>query len=440
MLVRLYGRNFRSLKDDFELSMVAADLTRAEDRARGVVEVPIKGMDEPLGLLRCAAIYGPNGAGKSTVLMAGQALRWLGTESSLRSKPDAAIPPYEPFLLDGVTKGAPILLGCDVVHNNGILRYEIEYDADAIRRETLTVLSDDREKLLIDRKPSGETVGGLIRSKGANRLYVKEMQPNVSVLSKLAQHGPQKGNESARPYYRAIRNATRFADYATAASHGNRFFPSTKTDRFGEDAEYREWIMTHLIRAADVGIRDVRTREEPLSLKWPESVQEEIAKSAPGFRLPETELVVTFTHEGATAHEINFDAESSGTKKLFYIADDWWRLAHEPVTLFADELGASMHPVLLDQIVRSVNEPPTGQVASQLIFTAHDAGLLEGRNGLPPALRRDQVYFTKKSHLGATELYSLTEFKDDARPVHNLRKRYLSGLYGALPSVEALNL
>jgi hypothetical protein len=59
---------------------------------------------------------------------------------------------------------------------------------------------------------------------------------------------------------------------------------------------------------------------------------------------------------------------------------------------------------------------------------------------LPPALRRDQVYFTKKDDEGASELYALAEFKEDARPVHNIRKRYLSGLYGALPSVEKLSL
>ena len=77
---------------------------------------------------------------------------------------------------------------------------------------------------------------------------------------------------------------------------------------------------------------------------------------------------------------------------------------------------------------------------SQLIFATHDVGLLEGQNGLPPALRRDQVYFTKKDTKGATELYSLAEFKENARAVHNIRRRYMSGLYGAIPLVEKLSL
>lgn len=72
MLVRLFGSNFRSFKAPFELSMVAADLRRKEDSDRGVVEVPITGMAEPLRLLRTAAIYGPNASGKSNVLLGRQ--------------------------------------------------------------------------------------------------------------------------------------------------------------------------------------------------------------------------------------------------------------------------------------------------------------------------------------------------------------------------------
>ena len=49
MLVRLFGKNFRSLKDNFELSMVAADLKRKVDRDRGVIELPIAGADDRFG-------------------------------------------------------------------------------------------------------------------------------------------------------------------------------------------------------------------------------------------------------------------------------------------------------------------------------------------------------------------------------------------------------
>jgi len=185
--------------------------------------------------------------------------------------------------------------------------------------------------------------------------------------------------------------------------------------------------MYHLIRTADVGICDVQTSRESIDINL-------FAKL-----LGKCKVAVSFVHEGNSQQAIEFSEESSGTKKLFNIAGDWWSLANEPITLLADELSASLHPRLLDRLIRAVNDA-SKSVNSQLIFTTHDTGLLESHDGLPPALRRDQVYFTKKDSTGASELYSLAEFKDDARPVHNIRKRYLSGLYGAIPSVERLSL
>ncbi len=434
MLVRLFGRNFRSLKRDFELSMVAADLTREQDRNRGVVELPINGLDEPLRLLRSVAIYGANASGKSTVLRAARALRWLGTDSSPRSKPDADIAPYEPFLMDEESSRDPIHLGCDVYFQGAILRYEIEYEKRAILREQMTILEGESAVKLIDRKPSGDVHGDLIKRSEANRLYVRGMQPNVAVLSKLAQHGPRKGDESAHPFYNAIRNATQYADYSAATMD----FMGDDKDRFADDPAYRGWIMNHLIRAADVGICDVKTRREKID--YPDVLRESFAKLTSELKFPEQTVVVSFVHEGHSKQPIDYSDESSGTKKLFNIAADWWKLANQPVSIFVDELSASLHPRLLDRLIRAVNDLPPNRTRSQLVFATHDTGLLEGQDSLPPALRRDQVYFTKKDAKGETALYSLAEFKETARPVHNLRKRYLSGLYGAIPTLEKLSL
>ena len=436
MLVRLFGRNFRALKGPFELSMVAADLKRKEDRDRGVIEVPIAGADQALRLLRVAAIYGANASGKSTVLFAGGALNWLVTESSARSTPGMAIPAYEPFLLDDGSRVAPIELGCDVFFNKSLLRYETEFEEKSFLRETLTIFDENGETKLIDRKPPGEIAGELILRSDANRLYVQGMQPNVAVLSKLAQHGPRQGADSVHPYYAAIRDATRGADYSGAATRVN--LEGRKDELFAGEPEYREWIMHHLIRAADVGICDVVTRQE--DLKIPDSVQELFIKAGGVKQLPKKRVAVSFLHEGKSKQPIDFSGESSGTKKLFNIAGDMWALAHAPITLLADELSAGLHPRLLDGLIRAVNDVPSDGVRSQLIFATHDTGLLEGRDGLPPALRRDQVYFTKKDANGAAELYPLIEFNEDARPVHNIRKRYMSGLYGAIPSVDKFSL
>jgi AAA15 family ATPase/GTPase len=432
MLVRLFGRNFRSLKKPFDLSMVAADLPASEYSGCGVIEAPIKGFEKPLRLLRCAAIYGPNASGKSTVLTASRALQWLATDSSPRSKPDAPIPTFEPFLLDEESRTDAVALGCDVVLGTSILRYEIEFGAREILREKLKLLGE-REVTLIDRKSTGEVEGDLIERSNANRLYVNEMQPNVAVLSKLAQHGPAKGRESAQPYYHAIRDATRFAD-VTAPFVGGI---DADLDKFVDDPTYREWVMRHLIRPSDLGISDVQISREDFEV--PE-VLREFAKINSEITFPTKRVVVSFVHEGSMKQPINFSNESSGTRKLFGIAAKWHMLSTRRVTLFVDELSASLHPRLLDRLVRVVNEASGGQAQSQMIFATHDTGLLESQDGRQPALRPDQVYFTKKNHKGEAELYSLTEFKDEDQHGASIRKRYLSGLYGAIPSVEKISL
>lgn len=434
MLIRLFGKNFRSLREPFELSLVAADLKRDADSSRGVIEAPITGLDEPLRLLRVAAIYGPNASGKSTVLLAAGALNWLVTASSPQSKPDAPIAPYEPFALDLGTREAPIELGCEVVCGKAIIRYEIAYTRNSIIRETLSKLTGNKETSLLDRSASGKITGSLIKESEANRLYVEGMQPNVSVLSKLAQHGPQKGRGSVQTYYRAINAATSRVDYSLATE---KLSVGPSTERFAADETYRRWIMDHLIRPSDTGIRNASARLEPLDVTFVLRRRDEVEHEIP---MPDRMIDVRFEHEGIAAQELRFEDESAGTKKLFYLSGEWWRLAHSSTSLFADELSASLHPRLLDRLIRAINEPTEDDARSQLIFATHDTGLLEGVDGQPPALRRDQVYFTNKDAGGACEIYGLAEFKEDARPVHNLRKRYLSGLYGALPAVESLSL
>ena len=48
-------------------------------------------------------------------------------------------------------------------------------------------------------------------------------------------------------------------------------------------------------------------------------------------------------------------------------------------------------------------------------------------------LRRDEIWFSEKRKDGSTKLYSLEQFKDDARFDRKIDKAYLDGRYGAIP-------
>ena len=70
----------------------------------------------------------------------------------------------------------------------------------------------------------------------------------------------------------------------------------------------------------------------------------------------------------------------------------------------------------------------TNKHGAQLIFTTHDATLLQSD---PPLLRRDQIWLVEKQKDQASDLYSLAEFKGQERA--DFLRSYLRGLYGGIP-------
>lgn len=433
MLVNLFGENFRSFRDHFELSMVAADLKNEKNKNRGIVSVELEGTDEPLNLLRTAAIFGPNASGKSSLLMAASALNWIIEDSSPKSKPERKLPVYDPFQLNQYSDSEPVHLGCTVTFGKKLLKYEVKYTSTQFLFESLIEFGIE-EKIVFERNKEQKVVGELIESNDSNKLYVNEMQPNVSVLSKLAQHGPSQGEGSVVKYYEVLLSTLNHHNYAGSMPRGKRLFDPI-AERFHEDSEFRNWVMANLISTSDVGIVDVQTDSEEL----PEEVKNKLSDLTDDV-FPDNTVDLSFVHAGDAKKKIDLIDESEGTRKIYRLSSDWWDLAHQEITLIADELSASLHPRLFESLVRAVSSPENMKQKSQLIFTTHDVGLLEGRDGLPPALRRDQVYFTQKESDGSSSLYSLAEFKDQARDVHNLRKRYLEGRYGALPMPEGIKL
>ncbi len=446
MLVRLSGTNFRSFKNTFELSALAADLNGEGDGDRGVYEARIAGVDEPLRLLRVLAIYGPNASGKSSVLDAARVVAWMLTGASdapMLWDEDEEIAEYSPFALSAESRHADTRLVCDVLHDDQILQYEVCYNRHEITRELLTLYSGS-ERVLIDRNAAGEIRGELIERSEANRLYVKGISKHVSVVAKLARFGPSDGDEATVPYRVSLLRALQWRSFIDApanryvrTSRGTRgFLPTSHVLKFADDPQYRNWIMQRVMTSADLGIKDVTVEKiDPQT-----SVTMELPEGSQSRRAARTTVVIEFVHHGENDTPLEFSEESSGTIKLFSIAPHLWLLSKKGGTLLADELGAGLHPTLLDRIVRDVNDVDDKSHAGQLIFTSHEPGLMEGLGEQVPALRRDQVFFCEKNSRGESELFGLTEFKGDARTVHNIRKRYLTGLYGALPLLQRMRL
>ena len=123
--------------------------------------------------------------------------------------------------------------------------------------------------------------------------------------------------------------------------------------------------------------------------------------------------------------------ESEGAIKYFSLAYPIIDALDNGKRLVIDEFDSKMHPLLTCRIIALFNSKVTNPKNAQLIFTTHDTNLLSAN-----IFRRDQIWFTQKDRYGATELYSLAEYK--VRNDASFEKDYLSGKYGAIPIVGDL--
>ncbi len=422
MLVRLFAKNYGVFRDGFDLSLEATDLGTDEDR--GYFEVPIDGENRPLKLLRLIAIYGPNGSGKSTVIAAASQLFYLAVESGPRGQEGERISGYDPFRFDPSTSNAPCALGCEVVVDGKIVNYTVEFDGEIITQETVIEYRKSGDHVWLKRDKNSVTILDE-RLKSEIQIDLNDVtRANATVLSVAA----QLNQKPLLPLFHAMHTSltTLISD---GVQHGSLDYSLTKLH---SDPQFKNWVLERLLKPADIGIRSIGTKEHALP-KEVVKIMSDISKAANVEMPPEIKNIIEpmLSHSGVdNVYGINFARESTGTRKILALAGPWFDVVHSGLTLFADELSASLHPTLLTALLDALNPGPSHS-PSQLVFTVHDPSPLEH------TLRRDQVYFTEKNDSGVASLFSLSEFKE--RPINNIRKRYLEGRYGAIPRVLDFN-
>lgn len=423
MLLELYGENFGCFRDEFRLSMLAADIDR--DSNRGVVEARVEGDDEPLRLLRAVAIYGPNASGKSTVLRAATALKVL-LQVTHRLSSDDRLYPYEPFAL-GRTR-EPVRLGVKAILDRQVYDYEVRFDRSRFVSERLAWLRPDGERVLLDRQ--AQEAAGEWMEDDRFALLTQDFRQNALLLALADRFAPGLAKGIASGLRRILRG---FDDQPQPPWSVD--FSSGVAKRAREDEAFAAWLLSQL-RSADIGVESLKTEEVRVTVQV-ERDDAEGEEDEPPVRSEEhTDYRLILLHSGAEgAFPVPYHRESGGTRRLVELAPVLYDLAHGPASsaLFIDEIDESLHPALLQGMVRHFNcEIPLADVRGQLVFVTHETALLdaEAKNAL---LRRDQVYLTEKDASGAARLYSVAEFRE--RNNLNLRRRYLQGRYGAIPSL-----
>ncbi|NJN24349.1 MAG: ATP-binding protein [Acaryochloridaceae cyanobacterium RL_2_7] len=126
------------------------------------------------------------------------------------------------------------------------------------------------------------------------------------------------------------------------------------------------------------------------------------------------------------------DQESEGTQKIFALAGPLVDILENGRVLVVDEFDARLHPLISRAIVELFNSGESNPNNAQFILMTHDTNLLTNR-----IFRRDQIWFTEKDQYGATDLYSLAEYKG-VRNDDPYENNYIKGRYGAIPYIGNL--
>lgn len=121
---------------------------------------------------------------------------------------------------------------------------------------------------------------------------------------------------------------------------------------------------------------------------------------------------------------ISFANESAGTQQVLEIVRMLLGLFCG-VTVVYDEIDNGIHDVLLNQIINSL----TGEINGQLIITTHNTMLLE-------EMDPQSAYVIQVDYMGNKEIRCMADF---VQPNNNLRRKYVSGLFGGTPYIDGID-
>jgi energy-coupling factor transporter ATP-binding protein EcfA2 len=420
VLIQFGVENFGSIDGEQTLSLVASNYYH--DNENNVIDPGLPGLSG-VRLLRGAALYGPNGSGKSTVIRAMGVLQMLVVGAR---GPEVALP-YDPFCLEPARRNEPTKFFVSFVQDHVRYEYELQYLPARVLFESLSAYPHGRERLWFSRRWDADAnryewnrpAGNL---KASSQL-TKMVRDNALMLSV----GAQLNNPQLAEVHRWFAGSLKVL--SLSAESNPPLDPRFSAELLKSKSPLSPRLID-LVRHADLGVVDVSV--EPVEPP-PEMLEQLSVVVQPELlaQIAASSVKISFDHQGGdNIVPIDSSSESAGTQRLFALAGPWLDILENGHTAFIDELDASLHPLLLKELLRLMFSPKTNPKGAQVVFTTHNPYLLAGS-----VLRRDQVWFTEKDAGGGTHLYPLSDYRP--RTKESRINGYLAGRYGAVPMIPA---
>ena len=417
MLIEFRGKNFRSLRDEQVLSLVAS-----KDKTLLDTNTVVTGVNAVPALLRSAVVYGANASGKSNLIKAMQYMRAVVAESATVIQPGQSFS-VQPFRLDAESASQPTEFEATFLLDGVRYQYGFALTAQRIVSEHLLVYKAFKPQRWFDRYVDNETGKDVYEFgpglKGPKNVWEGATRSNSLFLSMAV----QLNSEQLRPVF------DWFTNKLVIFNEVSPLAPQFSVQMLQQAAKRRE--ICDFLSAADISIADI----EVVTRKVPgQSLHLDMATGKTELSSKEIEENQLRFHHVTKQGNAVFDRseESSGTRSLLFLTGPVFDILSKGLTLVIDELDTSLHTLLVRQLVRLFHQPDINTGGAQLIFATHDTSLLDA----PDLLRRDQVWFVEKDRDQASSLVSLSEFSP--RKNEALERGYLMGRYGGIPFLEPL--
>ncbi len=436
MLIRFAIKNLFSFKEETEFNLLPGRVKRLNHHKyeRNGIEV-----------LKLTALYGANGSGKSNLIRSISLLKEMLISGVIPTEIN-----NQKFKLSKTCLDEPTELAIEFFANNLIYYYSISVNNGIIIDEYFSAndknqkddmifhrVYEDKKNAITFFKAFEDNKENQVLKKIIETDLLKPQQPLFTLLSTISNNA-----------FIHIKDALDWITWGLKIIYPDTR-PTNLTHIMDTVKGFKDFA-NELMCSFNTGIANLHVEENTLEAFFGEDNQKEIdeiytfVKNNPEkaiirqIRNANEEILIVnkngkiivkrllFLHKGEKNEDIEFKIteESDGTRRLVEYLPALDDLIRYEATYIIDEIERSIHPLIIKELIDKFSKDISTK--GQLIFSTHESNLLDQE-----VFRTDEIWFTEKNLLGATKLYSLSDFKE-----HNtidIRKGYLNGRYGAIP-------
>ena len=378
MLLNYSVKGYKVFYDEVTFSMIADNYIKKNQ------ENLIKGVADKYDLVKSSLIYGPNNTGKSCFLESFKFFLGILKDKKISfGKYDKNIF-YEEEM--------PMEFKVEFSIDNQIYYYELSFTDKRVVQEILT----KNKKIIFDRVNKNNVANIIFENLGE--------RPEELFLNFLP-----------KEYFNDLNDINNFVNSFEFLESRYRI----NINRMLEEKNFKE--INDIIKKLDLHVESLIDNSEMVeNLKKDEKIEDNI--------LERLKIFTKYNFKGIEEVLPFGLIDSMGTIQITNLVYTFLLAIKNNKILIIDEIETSLHTIITKSLISYYNSH--NNTSSQLIATSHDLLLLDDKY----LLRKDQIWFVHKDEDG-NYLYCLNDFKDNSEtdPRGNVMKKYLKGLFGALP-------